>query len=261
MSPNAEGTVGLIEVAPGVRRMTAPNPGRLTAEGAHSFVLGRGEVVVVDPGPMENAGHVGRLVAALRGERIVGLAVTHRHLDHAGAVAEMAGEAGAEVLTPGQLADHGVEIIAAPGHTSDHVAFRFGDVVLTGDHVFEHTSTLIDWPDGSVSAFLETTRALRDLAHLSFHPAHGPQLSDPPARLDWLIRHREDRNRAILEVLGRGAANVGGIFDVVYADAPPGLRGAALLTLNAHLDHLEREGRIVSEGNGPTREFILRIRD
>jgi glyoxylase-like metal-dependent hydrolase (beta-lactamase superfamily II) len=261
MSPNAEGTVGLIEVAPGVRRMTAPNPGRLTAEGTHSFVLGRGSVVVVDPGPFENDGHVARLIGALEGERIAGMAVTHRHQDHVGGVVEMAVETGAEVLTPAQLADHGVETLAAPGHTSDHLAFRFGDALLTGDHVFEHTSTLIDWPDGSVSAFLETTRALRDLAHLSFHPAHGPQLSDPAARLDWLIRHREDRNRAILDALRGGPASINGIFDLVYADAPRSLRKAAFGNLTAHLDHLEHAGLIISEVRGPTREFLLRIRD
>ena len=257
MSSTAEGTVGLIEVADGVRRMTAPNPGRLTAEGTHSFVLGRGAVVVVDPGPAANDGHVARLIAALGRERIVGLAVTHRHHDHVGAVAEMAAATGAEVLSPHQLSDSGIETIPTPGHTSDHVAFRYGEALLTGDHVFEQTSTLIDWPDGTLLAFLDSTTALRRLADLSFHPAHGPSLSDPAGRLDWLIRHREDRNRAILDVLQRAPTAIDGIFDVVYADAPKALRAAALGNLGAHLDYLEGEGRIASTGHGDGREFLI----
>jgi glyoxylase-like metal-dependent hydrolase (beta-lactamase superfamily II) len=257
MTSRDEATVGLVELGHGVRRMTAPNPSPLTAEGTHSFVLGRGEVVVVDPGPAQNGGHIDRLIAALGNERVVGIALTHRHFDHTGAVAELAIETGAEVLPSKRLADLGIESIAAPGHTSDHVVFRYGTALLTGDHVFEETSTLIDWPDGNLSAFLETTRRLRGMADLEFHPAHGPRLSHPAGRLDWLIEHREGRNAAIIEAVSRRSLNFNEIFDLCYADIPRGLREAAFQNLSAHLNHLVAEGRITSQGRDRHAKFLL----
>ncbi|HET7409117.1 MAG TPA: MBL fold metallo-hydrolase [Paracoccaceae bacterium] len=86
------------EVAPGVRRVTARNPSAFTFTGTRSYLLGRGAVALIDPGP-DDGDHVAAIMSALGpGERIARVLVTHSHRDHTGAVPAIAAATGADVI-------------------------------------------------------------------------------------------------------------------------------------------------------------------
>ena len=70
-----------VEVAPLVRRVIARNPSKFTYHGTGTYLVGRGDVVVIDPGPALDS-HRDALVAALAGERVTAILVTHCHSDH-----------------------------------------------------------------------------------------------------------------------------------------------------------------------------------
>ena len=125
-------------MAPGVRRLTAPNPSPMTGEGTQSYLVGAGDLVVVDPGP-DDAGHLGRVVDA-GGGRIRYVVVTHAHDDHAPGARALARLTGALVLGPpaggtyapdAVLADADVVAVPGwrltalhtPGHAADHLCY------------------------------------------------------------------------------------------------------------------------------------------
>lgn len=90
-----------VEVAAGVRRVTCPNAGPMTATGTQSYLVGRGEVAVIDPGPVHE-GHLAAMLAALGpGERIAAILVTHSHRDHSAGAPALAAATGAPVLAFG----------------------------------------------------------------------------------------------------------------------------------------------------------------
>src|SRR3954466_15111921 len=69
------------QVSPLIRRVTANNPGPFTYMGTGTYIVGRGEVAVIDPGP-EMPEHLEAILAAVAGERVSHILVTHHHLDH-----------------------------------------------------------------------------------------------------------------------------------------------------------------------------------
>ena len=89
------------EIAPGVRRVVAPNPSAMTFQGTNSYIIGRGEVAVIDPGPADPA-HLAALLAALGPqERVSHIFVTHAHKDHSALAPALAAATGAPVLAFG----------------------------------------------------------------------------------------------------------------------------------------------------------------
>ena len=217
-----------VEVAPGVRRVLAPNPSPLTGPGTNSYLIGRGELAVVDPGPDEPR-HLEALTAAAGGERVALILVTHAHLDHSALAPALAARTGAPVaafgdaragrspamaalaggvgggegvdagfapdrrLADGEAVEVGgarIEALHTPGHMGNHLAFAVGYVVLTGDLVMGWASTLVSPPDGDVAAFMASCERLRGRAPRLLLPGHGDAVADPAARIDWLLAHR-----------------------------------------------------------------------
>lgn len=225
---------------PRVKRIRAPNPSPLTLDGTNTYVLAGW---VVDPGPAQE-GHL-RAVLAAAGS-IAGIVLTHDHGDHAeGApeLAEMAG--GVPVARPADGECHGPFLaIATPGHSADHVCLLAGDVLFTGDTVLGTGSVFIAPGEGSLSAYLDSLRRLRELDLGWICPGHGPVVADPRAKLDEYIAHRLDRERMLLAALDAGARSRDALLDAAWPDAPQDLRFAAALTLEAHLEKLEEEGRL-----------------
>ena len=86
------------EVAPGVLRLTAPNPGLMTGPGTNTYLVGRDEVVVVDPGPADESHTVALVAAAASLGSIRTIVVTHTHIDHAPGAAALAAATGARVV-------------------------------------------------------------------------------------------------------------------------------------------------------------------
>jgi glyoxylase-like metal-dependent hydrolase (beta-lactamase superfamily II) len=137
-----------------------------------------------------------------------------------------------------------LEVVRTPGHAPDHLAFVVGSAALTGDAVLGQGSVFIAPDPGALTRYLEALGELRR-RHLSvLLPGHGPPVSDPAAKLDEYVAHRLERERRLVQGLGAGARTVGEMLDAAWDDVPELLRPAATVTLAAHLDKLQAEGRL-----------------
>jgi glyoxylase-like metal-dependent hydrolase (beta-lactamase superfamily II) len=218
-----------------VTRVRADNPSPLTLDGTNSYVVGGW---VVDPGPLSDQ-HLGAVRAAA-GE-IEGVVLTHGHADHA----ESAEALGVPVHRPAEGEGAGpFTALATPGHSPDSVCLLMGRTLFTGDTVLGEGSVFISPDEGSLGAYLDSLRRLRELDLEVLCPGHGPYVWEPHAKLDEYIEHRLERERLLLAALDEGARSEDELLDRAWPDAPEHLRPAAALTLRAHMDKLRQEGRL-----------------
>jgi glyoxylase-like metal-dependent hydrolase (beta-lactamase superfamily II) len=238
-----------------VEQITADNPGPFTLQGTNTWLVGRDPCFVVDPGPLMEA-HLGRVLsdAADRGG-IGGIAITHDHQDHVEAVEELRTRAGGVAVAAAgyeradvRLADGDqfgpLRAIATPGHASDHLAFVAGGACFTGDAVLGAGSVFV-WPDpGALRGYLAALERLRALDLNVICPGHGPIVLEPAAKLDEYVAHRLERERRLVAALDDGLRTADELLDRVWSDAPAVLRAPATVTLAAHLDKLDEEGRL-----------------
>jgi glyoxylase-like metal-dependent hydrolase (beta-lactamase superfamily II) len=243
----------------------AENPGPFTLSGTNSWIVGREPAWLVDPGP-DLDGHVAALVEELeRRGGLGGVALTHQHADHTGAVAAIRARypdarlAAADNDADVQLADGDVfgplEAVATPGHAPDHLAYLIGDAALTGDAVLGEGSVFIAPAPGALAAYLDALSRLRERSLKVLCPGHGPPVFDPAAKLDQYIAHRLDRERRLVQALGAGKRTTSELLDDAWSDVPPVLRPAATVTLAAHLDKLADEGRLPAGVERPAVEL------
>jgi glyoxylase-like metal-dependent hydrolase (beta-lactamase superfamily II) len=246
----------------GVVGIRAANPGPFTLTGTNSWIVGRDPAWLIDPGPALPA-HVDALAAELeRRGGLEAIALTHDHPDHSDAVPAIRERFPAALLAAARgdvdvLLDEGSVVgplvcVRAPGHAPDHVAFVTGDVAFTGDAVLGEGSVFI-YPDpGALAGYLDALTRLRRRGVAVLCPGHGPLVRDAPAKLDEYVGHRLDRERRLIDALAAGKRTVDELLDDVWDDAPPLLRPAAAVTLAAHLDKLEEEGRLPAGVHRPT---------
>ena len=216
--------------------MRAGNPSALTLDGTNTYVVGG---FVIDPGPAIPA-HVDAVRRAAE-DGIEGVVLTHSHADHS----EAAELFDAPVMLPrdGDVVGP-FTALGTPGHSADSVCLLMGGVCFTGDTVLGEGSVFIAPGEGSLSAYLDSLRRLRELDLEVLCPGHGPFVWDPAAKLDEYISHRLDRERRLVEALDAGLRDHGDLLDAAWSDAPAHLRPAAELTLRAHLEKLREEGRL-----------------
>ena len=264
-------------------RLTAGNPGPFTLHGTNSYIVGRGRVAVIDPGPDDPA-HVAALLAATRGETITHILVTHTHRDHSGAVAGLKAASGAAtagggphrparpapdgaavsldasadtgfmpeiVLADGAVVDGDgwrLEAVTTPGHTANHLVFALAgtDLAFSGDHVMGWSTTVIAPPDGAMDDYLASLDKLLARRERRHHAGHGDAVDDAQARLRALKAHRAMREAAILDRLAKGDRTIAEIVAAVYREVDPRLHGAAGLSVLAHLQSLVERGRVVA---------------
>jgi glyoxylase-like metal-dependent hydrolase (beta-lactamase superfamily II) len=243
----------------------AANPGPFTLRGTNSWIVGRGPAWLVDPGPALDD-HVAALWDHIRRRGgLGGIALTHDHADHAEAAAAIrapyprapiAGARGdVDVKLAGGDRFGPFEIVSTPGHAPDHLAFVTGAAALTGDAVLGEGSVFISPYPGALVAYLAGLGRLKDRGVAVLCPGHGPVVHDPEGKLDQYISHRLERERRLLAALDRGKRSVDALLDDAWTDAPSELRLAATVTLAAHLDKLEGEGRLPAGVERPTLRF------
>ena len=268
------------EVSPLVRRVLANNPSPFTFKGTSTFIVGRGQVAVIDPGP-DDESHLAALLHALRGETVTHILVTHSHADHSPLTDKLKAATGAPAYAFGQVSlpatsglrldasiDHGfapdvaladgdvvegkgwtLESVHTPGHMSNHMCFALKEekALFAGDHVMAWATSVIAPPDGRMSDYFASLRKLLARDETVYHPSHGPSKTDPLPLVRGYLAHRRMREAAILSRVEQGVKSVGEIVAAVYADVDPKLHGAAALSTRAHLEHLIEQGKIAEQ--------------
>jgi len=272
-----------VALSPGVRRIVVNNPSAFTFKGTSTFIVGRGRVAVIDPGPDDET-HFAALLAALRGETVTHILVTHSHADHSPLARRLKQATGATVCAQGAVSppretglrldasiDHAftpdvtlaegeavtgpgwtLEALFTPGHMSNHMCFalREEQALFSGDHVMAWATSVIAPPDGDMGQYFASLRKLLDREDRVYHPGHGPSRQDPLPLVRGYLAHRRMREEAIRARVAQGARSVGDIVAAIYADIDPKLHGAAALSTTAHLEHLVEQGKLRRTGDG-----------
>jgi len=232
---------------PEVVRLVAPNPGAMTLEGTNTYLYGADPCVVVDPGP-EIGSHLEAVRTAAEERGGVGaILLTHGHGDHADGAERLAAEAGGPpVVLPGDGEEHdGLRAVATPGHAPDHVCLMSEDgVCFSGDLVLGAGSTFVPPDGGSLAAYMDSLRRMREETIELICPGHGPWIVEPAAKLAEYVEHREMRERRLLAALDRGERSREALLAEVWDDVPDEVRPAAAMVMQAHIDKLEAEGRL-----------------
>lgn len=271
----------LERLAPRLRRIVARNPSAFTFKGTGTYVVGEGEVAVLDPGP-DLPEHVAALLAGLEGERVTHILVTHTHSDHSPAAKALQqatgaptygfgphaggrrGEPGVEeggdfdFLPDIRLADGDrvsgkgwrLEAVHTPGHTSNHLAFAWEEerILFSGDHVMGWSTSVIAPPDGDMGAYMASLEKLLPREERLYWPTHGPAIPDPKPFVRAFIAHRRGREAGVLSCLAAGVEDIPAIVARLYVGLDPRLSGAAGRSIHAHLLDLLRRGRVLCDG-------------
>jgi glyoxylase-like metal-dependent hydrolase (beta-lactamase superfamily II) len=265
-------------VSPLIRRALAPNPGPFTFTGTCSYIVGSGDVAIIDPGPADPR-HIEALLAAIGGESLRYVLVTHTHRDHAPAARALKEATGATiagcapyapckaqrvggpnldaahdmayrsdiVLKDGdelRIGDASLVALETPGHTANHLCFALAEeqALFTGDHVMAWATTVIAPPDGSMSDYMASVERLRARPDNIYWPGHGEPIRDPQRYLRALIHHRRAREAAILQRLEAGDETIPAIVAHIYEGVDKRLHPAAEMTTLAHLEDLTSRG-------------------
>jgi glyoxylase-like metal-dependent hydrolase (beta-lactamase superfamily II) len=272
------------QVSPLIRRVIANNPGPFTFTGTGTYIVGRGEVAVIDPGP-DLAEHLQAILAATAGERITHIVITHHHSDHSPLAGPLKAATGATVygcaVTGAENEaddvgvrteaghDHGfrpdvslcaggeilgagwtLEAIPTPGHTSNHICYALKEenALFCGDHIMGWSTTVITPPDGDMGDYLQSLETVRARAFATLWPTHGPPIREVGPFIDAYRRHRDDRIAQIVAGLRDGPATVAELVPRLYADVDPRLWPAAARSMLAAILHLQRLGKVSADG-------------
>lgn len=278
--------VGVAErLTPMVERILAPNASPMTFRGTNSYLYGQESLALIDPGP-DSPPHRRALQTAINGRNVSAILVTHSHLDHSPLAKPLGQELGVPVYgfgnsTAGRsavmqaltlpvteggegvdqgfmpdicLADGGkitgtqwsLTALHTPGHFSNHMCFSDGSLLFSGDHVMGWASSLVSPPDGDLTQFMASCRKLLNRTETLYLPGHGAPIEYPRSRVRWLIDHRLQREKQILNQLQNGHTSAYEITENLYSDIPKALHPAALRNVFAHLVDLHQHGRITA---------------
>ena len=272
----------LEDVAPNLRRVVATNKGPFTYTGTGTYIVGRGKVAVIDPGPLIPE-HVNALIEGLTGEEVTHQLVTHTHNDHSPATKPLKEatnaptfgfgphgsgrfEQGATVEAGGDrdfvpdvaVRDGDViegdgwsfECVYTPGHCSNHIcyAWREANALFTGDHVMGWSTTVVSPPDGDMAHYMASLRRLLERDDALYYPTHAGAIADPKPFVRALITHREEREQQILSCLARGKGLIADMVDEMYVGLNPNLILPARRSVFAHVVDLAERGRIKADG-------------
>ena len=273
---------GLTEtLSPLVRRVLARNPSPFTYTGTGTYIVGHGTVAVIDPGP-DRPEHVAALIAAVAGETVSHIVITHTHNDHSPAAPALQAATGATIVGCAQLvlrddgprADAGFDptyapdaILAdgasvagpgwtltalhTPGHTSNHLCFRLAEerALFSGDHVMGWSTTVVAPPDGDMAAYMASLALLLGRDDARYYPTHGAPVDEPQRFVRGLLTHRRQRETQIITALGQGPTTIPAMVATMYAGVDPRLHPAAGLSVLAHLIDMRARSLVTQNGD------------
>ncbi len=283
------------EPVPGVRRIMCDNPGPFTFKGTLSYIIGRGKVAIVDPGP-DDPRHIGALLKAVRNETVTHIFVTHTHRDHSPAVPAIKAATGASVYAEGphraarplhvgeaprldasadrdfqadialkdgeEVSGAGwtIEAVTTPGHTANHMAFALkeSNVLFAGDHVMGWSTSIVAPPDGAMSDYMASLTKLTKRSEQFYLPGHGPVIENAVRFVNCYILHRKGREESILYRLSKSASDIPTLVRAIYIGIDPRLTGAAGLSVLAHMEDLVTRGVVETDGP-PAIDGIYRL--
>ena len=273
------------ELAPGVRRLVANNPGPFTYKGTNTYIVGQGaELALIDPGPDDDA-HFAATMLAIGSKRLATVIITHTHRDHTDGMPRLLAATGAKTCGFGRTAkargttktspsgsefvdqDFTPDIVLkdgagfegdgfaltalhTPGHAPDHLCFALAGskLLFSGDHVMSWNTSVVAPPEGNMGDYMRSLDKLVNRSDEVYLPGHGGRLYQPQRVVKAFIIHRKMREEAVLDCIRNGNASIADIVPIVYRGLDPRLLGAASLSVAAHVEHLIEAGRVTSSG-------------
>ncbi len=266
------------QVSPLIRRVLAHNPSPFSYTGTQTYIVGHGEVAVIDPGPLgDDPHHVEALVRILAGEKVVAILCTHTHRDHSPAAAPLAAATGAPVIgcaplvledsgpradasfdatyTPDRVMEDGESLsgpgwtltaLATPGHTSNHLCFALAEeqALFTGDHVMCWSTSVVSPPDGDMAAYMRSLALLMTRDDKIYYAAHGAPIESPQRLVRGMMGHRKQREGQILRLLEAGTGHIPDMVASMYKGVGKRLYPAAGRSVLAHLIDLKDRGLV-----------------
>ena len=278
------------QITPMIRRVVARNPSNFTFHGTNTYIIGHGNVAVIDPGPMIEE-HLGALISALKDDTVEHILVTHTHNDHSpGAVPlkekigghiwgahprEIAGQqrtsesidwnfkpdhvlrSGTQIVSD----DWTIEAIATPGHMSNHMCFALKEenTLFTGDHIMGWNTTIVSPPDGSMRDYFQSLDVCISREEEIYWPAHGPEITNTKRFTRAYKNHRRMREAEISKCLEKGLGSVQEIVESLYHHLPSEMHGAAGRSVLAHLEHMVETERAKLIFNGEKEGRFIKI--
>ena len=228
-------------------RLTANNPSPMTLEGTNTYLVGREPTVVIDPGP-DDPEHIDAIREAAGARGGIGtVLLTHDDADHLAGVEPLG-------IEPARPADGEtvaeLTALATPGHAAEHLCFLAPDggglACFCGDLILGAGSTIVGPREygGSLADYMDSLRKLQKLELTVLYPGHGPEVSDPQAKIAEYIAHRQEREDRLVAALDRGERSRAALLAEVWDDVPEQLRMPAGIAMQAHLEKLQDEGRL-----------------
>jgi glyoxylase-like metal-dependent hydrolase (beta-lactamase superfamily II) len=271
------------QISPLVRRVLARNASPFSYTGTQTYIVGQGDIAVIDPGPLgDDPAHVGELLRLLAGETITAIMCTHTHRDHSPAAAPLAKATGAPIIgcAPLVIHDEGpradasfddtyrpervlidgddvrgngwtLTALATPGHTSNHLCYALVEegALFTGDHIMGWSTTVVSPPDGDMADYMRSLQLLIDRTDKVYYPAHGPQVDKPQRLARGMMGHRRQREGQILRLIKRGVTAIPDMVVEMYKGVDLRLHGAAGRSVLAHLIDMEARSKVTRSGD------------
>ena len=267
------------QLSPLIRRVVAKNPSMFTLHGTGTYIIGKGNVAIIDPGP-NIPEHIAAVLEAVRGEKVTDIVITHTHIDHSPATPHV--KAATQATTwgfgphgtahTGEQVEEGadydfvpdqelrdsmlvegngwtLEAIHTPGHTSNHIclALKEENIMFSGDHVMGWSTSVISPPDGDMGSYLQSLEKLLARQEVRYWPTHGPAIESPQEFVQAFIAHRKKREEDIKSCLHAGMTKIPDIVEQLYKSTDPKLYGAAGRSVLAHLIHMAETGRVLCD--------------
>ena len=268
-----------MDTPPGfIGKFTANNPGLMTLQGTNQYVVGKESGLVIDVALSDNTNMDGIIeqAEAMGIKKIEKILLTHIHSDHCGGALALRKRCGAKLgihrSRKGYLGGEDFQyddndvisfgggelrVLHTPGHESGHCCFYENDdkVLFSGDNILGFGTAVIHPPDGNMSDYMKTLERLLGFEMTLILPGHGPLVGKPEAKVREYIKHRVEREQQVLTALRNGRNTIGDITEAIYVDVSAALKRVAEFSVQAHLEKLEREGRVKREGG---RYLLLR---